>query len=265
MFRRPKAGEPVFVAGNPGGTDRLLTAAQLESLRDVVQPLSLMLNSEMRGRLTQFGEESPDHARLAERDLFGLENGLKAMRGEHEALLQPGVIESRREADAELKRRVDADPELRREVGDPWKEMEDAQKARVGLYKSDYLLEARAGYGSTLFRYARTLVRAAEERKKPNGERLREYAEARLPLVEKGLLDARPVEAVDEQLKLEFWLSKLREELTADAPETALMLGRIRRKQLATALSRLETGRCGSAPEIVERRPRSDSGTAMIR
>jgi len=233
----PKAGEPVFVAGNPGGTDRLLTAAQLESLRDVVQPLSLMLNAELRGRLTRFGEESPEHARLAERDLFGLENGLKAMRGEHEALLQPGLIESRRAADAELKRRVDADPELRQEIGDPWKEMEDAQKQRVELYKPYYLLEARAGYGSTLYRFARTLVRAAGERKKPNGERLREYTEARLPLVEKGLLDARPVDAVDEQIKLEFWLSKLREELTADAPETGLVLGQDSPQNLATALS----------------------------
>ena len=238
----PKSGDPVFVAGNPGGTDRLLTAAQLESLRDVVQPLSLMLNAELRGRLTRFGEESPEHARLAERDLFGLENGLKAMRGEHEALLQPGVIESRRAAEAELKRRVDADPELRNEIGDPWKEMDDAQKARAGLYKPYYLLEARAGYGSTLFRYARTLVRSAEERKKPNGERLREYTEARLPLVEKGLLDARPIEAVDEQIKLEFWLTKLREELTADAPETALMLAQDSPQALATALSASKLG-----------------------
>ncbi len=233
----PKQGDPVFVAGNPGGTDRLLTAGQLQSLRDVVQPLSLMLGAELRGRLTRFGEESPEHARLANRDLFGLENGLKAMRGEHEALLQADVIETRRAADAELKRRVDADPELRREIGDPWKEMEDAQKQRAALYKPYYLLEARAGYGSTLYRYARTLVRAAEEKVKPNGERLREYTDARLPLLEKTLLDRQPVEPDLEQLKLEFWLTKLREELTADAPETALFLGSDSPQALATALA----------------------------
>jgi hypothetical protein len=233
----PKEGDPVFVAGNPGGTDRLLTAAQLQSLRDVVQPLSLMLGAELRGRLTRFGEEGAEHARLANRDLFGLENGLKAMRGEHEALLQAGVIDARRAADAELKQRVDAAPKLRSEIGDPWKEMEDAQKARSDLYKPYYLLEARAGYGSTLYRYARTLIRAAEEKSKPNGERLREYTDARLPLIERTLLAAQPVEPDLERLKLGFWLTKLREELTADAPETALFLASDSPQALAASLS----------------------------
>ena len=127
--------------------------------------------------------------------------------------------------------------ELRSEIGDPWKEMEDAQKARAELYKPYYLLEARAGYGSTLYRYARTLIRAAEEKSKPNGERLREYTDARLPLLEKTLLDPQPVEPDLEQLKLEFWLTKLREELTADAPETALFLASDSPQALAASLS----------------------------
>ena len=70
----------------------------------------------------------------------------------------------------------------------------------MALAKPYYFLETRAGGGSTLFGYARTLVRAAEERTKPNGERLREYADARLPLIEKGMLDPRPVEPEVEQL-----------------------------------------------------------------
>ena len=232
----PKDGEPVFVAGNPGGTDRQLTEAELVTLRDVTQPTQLMLGSELRGRYTRFAQESAEHARISNRDLFGLENGLKALRGEHDALLQPSLFDDKRKADAELKAKVNADPKLKAEIGDPWTEIARAQTERVALAKSYNFLEGRAGYGSALYRYARTLVRAAEERTKPNGERLREYADARLPLLQKTLLDRQPVEPDLEQLKLDFWFTKLREEMTADAPETALVLGKDSPENLSRAL-----------------------------
>jgi hypothetical protein len=103
-------------------------------------------------------------------------------------------------------------------------------------------LEGRAGSGSQLFRYARALVRASAERGKPNGERLREYTDARLPLLEKNLLDPQPVERDLEQLQLQFWLTKLREELTADAPETELYLGKESPENLARTLSSSKLG-----------------------
>jgi hypothetical protein len=232
----PKAGDLVFVAGNPGGTDRLLTAEQLSTLRDLY-PMTLMLSSELRGRYTRFGEESAEHARIVNRSLFGIENGLKAQRGEFQALQQAALIDSKRKADSELKAKVDADPTLKAAIGDPWSEIAKAQVERVALYKPYSMLEARAGYGAALYRYARALVRAAEEREKSNAERLREYAQARLPLLEKGLLDAQPIEREVDQLQLEFWLTKLREELTADAPETALFLGKDSPETLARELS----------------------------
>jgi hypothetical protein len=232
----PKDGEPVFVAGNPGGTDRQLTASQLITLRDSSQPFGLILGSELRGRYTRFAQESAEHARIINRDLFGLENGLKAQRGEHEALLNPQLMEDKRKADAELKARVNADAKLKAEIGDPWAEIAKAQIERAPLAKRYYFIETRAGGGSTLFGYARTLVRAAEERTKPNEVRLREYADARLPLTERGLLAVRPVDPEVEQLKLEFWFTKLREELTADAPETALVLGKDSPENMSRAL-----------------------------
>ena len=85
------------------------------------------------------------------------------------------------------------------------------------MYFSYSLMEARAGVGSDLFRFARALVRAAEEKSKPNGERLREYTDSRLALLSKSLLDPQPVYPDLGKLTLGFWLSKLRENLTADA------------------------------------------------
>jgi hypothetical protein len=168
------------------------------------------LGAELRGRYTRFAEESAEHTRIVNRDLFGLENGLKAQRGEYEALLQPSLIADKHKADLELKARVDADPKLKAATGDPWADITRAQAERAALAKPYYFVETRAGGGSTLYGYARTLVRGAAERAKPNGERFREYADARLPLVERGLLARRPVENDVEQVKLEFWLTKLR-------------------------------------------------------
>jgi hypothetical protein len=73
--------------------------------------------------------------------------------------------------------------------------------------------------------------------------RLPEYADSRLPLDEKILLDAKPVEPVLEKLYLEFWLSKTRELLGADAPAVAMLLGKESPEELA---DRLVSGSHGS-------------------
>ena len=202
---------PVFVAGNPGASQRLFTTAQLASLRDVVHPETLLLNAELRGRLIQFMKESPEHARIATGELFFMENNIKRQRGQLKALLEPEFFEGRRQAETDFRTRVAADARLAAEIGDPWAEIAAAQTARSELYLPYTMLEGRAGMGSYLYAYARRLVRAAEERAKPNGDRLPEYADARLPLLEKTTLDPEPVEADLEQLLLEFWFLKLRE------------------------------------------------------
>jgi hypothetical protein len=233
----PKDGEPVFVAGNPGSTDRLRTVAQLASIRDVANFDWLLQYSELRGRFIRFAQESAEHARFVGFDLFSLENSLKAIRGEQLALMDPRLLTAKRQAEAELKAAVAADRKLAAEIGDPWGDIERVQTDRAALYPSVALLERRAGFQSDLFGYARQLVRAAQERPKPNTERLPEYTDARLPLLEKNMLDPNPVHQGLEQLKLEFWLTKVREYLTADAEETNLLLGRDSPEQLARVLA----------------------------
>ena len=221
----PKEGDPVFVAGNPGTTNRLFTADQMEAMRDFVLPETLLRLAQERGLLTRFGDESAERARLSNDDLFGLENGFKALHGQEQTLADPAFIDAKRRDDETLKAKVAADPKLAAEVGDPWGEIAKAQIDRAALNPSYTWLE-RAGQDSSLYGYARTLVRAAAERAKPNSERLPEYADARLPLVEKNLLDAEPVDADLEQMKLQYWLTKIREVMTADALETEVFLGK---------------------------------------
>jgi hypothetical protein len=80
------------------------------------------------------------------------------------------------------------------------------------------------------------LVRGAQERAKPVGERLPEYSDARLPLIEKDLLDERPVDTDLERLYLGFWFSKTREYLTADDPAVGALLGKESPQALAARL-----------------------------
>lgn len=226
----PKAGEPVFVAGNPGATSRQLTAEQLVSLRSFALPNTLLQFSELRGRYARFAQEGPEQARIVTHDLFGTENSFKVFRGQLQALADDRFIAAKREADAALKARAGA-------AGDPWAEIARVQGPRAALYDAFTLVEARGGYGSDLYGYARTLVRAAQERAKPNGERLPEFTDSRLALVEKRLIDPAPIAPALERLKLEFWLAKVREYLTADAPETKALLGQDSPETLAQRLS----------------------------
>ncbi len=229
-------GDLLFVAGNPGSTRRLMTVAQMQVDRDLSIPVRQLLRSELRGRLIAFSERSAEHKRIATDTLFGTENSFKAFYGRHNALLDPVFFGKKMEQEKKLRAQVAANPKLRQEIGDPWGEIETAMDAYRELFMKANFLEAQAGMRSKLFAYARHLVRAADEREKPNGERMATYTEAKLPLLEKNLLDKQPIDPELEALKLSFWLSKSREYLTVDAPETQTLLGRESPEALAKRL-----------------------------
>jgi hypothetical protein len=240
--KAPKDGEPVFVSGNPGGTDRQLTVAQLDTQRILTLPVTLAQASERRGRLIAFGEQTAEKKRIAQDELFGLENSYKVYWGRLSALNDPKFMGDLRAREAELRSRARAlAAKLGPDFGDPWAEMEKAQAAQQALYLPYRQIEAGGG-GSELFGYARALIRAAQEKQKPSAERLPGYADSQIAVLEKELLDATPVYADLEQLNLEFWLSKTREYLTADDPNTKLVLGKESPEALATALSKSRLG-----------------------
>jgi hypothetical protein len=232
----PQAGEPVFVSGNPGATERQLTAAQLRSLRDVALPLLSVEQAELRGRLIELGEQGPPMRKLIASALFQNENSYKVIEGRLAALHDVGFMTAREKEDWDLKARLAGDAKFAAQIGDPWTEIEMAQKAYALQFVVWHELEANAGGGSDLFRYARELVRGATERAKPTAQRIPEYADSRLALDEKVLLDPKPTEPVLDRLYLEFWLSKTRELLGVDAPAVGMLLGKESPEGLAARL-----------------------------
>ncbi|RPJ73111.1 MAG: S46 family peptidase, partial [Acidobacteria bacterium] len=207
--RPPVAGEPVFVAGNPGSTSRLETVAQLEFARDVQLPSALKRLSELRGRLLRFADESDDHRRMTRDAIRGAENNLKRTWGQHQTLADSAFMEGKRAAERDLVAKSGGSgPD---DVNGAFQETARAQQARRELFPFYEQVEQLAGGSSVLYGYARTLVRAAEARSKPAAERPAEYADSRLPQLAKTLLEPRRIEPELETLYLGFWLSKARE------------------------------------------------------
>ncbi len=229
--RAPQEGEVTFVVGNPGSTSRLYTQSQLAFEREVRLPVTLATLSELRGRLIRAMQESPEREREGGDMLSGVENSLKVYIGRTKALNDPGFTNSLAEAEAELRAKSAGNAA----VGDPWDDVSDAVQA----YRSLYLPYRFTEPSGDLYNYAQTLVFAAQERAKPNRERLPGYTDSALPLTKKRLLDERPVYPWLDELMMSWSLSKAREYLGVDDPDSKLLLGKESPEQLA---ERLVTG-----------------------
>jgi hypothetical protein len=226
--------EPVFVAGHPGTTQRLMTVAQLKTQRDLYLPFWLLRYSELRGRLLQYSKTSPEAQRTAKDYLDSIENSHKVRRMQLSALLDDRMMDQRIAEERKLRAAVRASGP--RSAVTAWDDIARAEQRYRDILMPYTFLEGAAGFNSELFGYARSLVRAAEERAKPNATRLREYTEGALPAL-RGALEAKtPVYPELEQVKLSFSLERMREYLGPDHATIKAVLGASGPDQRATEL-----------------------------
>jgi hypothetical protein len=221
-----RPGDLTFTSGHPGRTDRLDTVAELEFQRDVTLPRGLFQDYELRGVLTEFSARGPEQARTAKNMLFGLENSLKARKGRFEALVDPAIIKARAASEEALRRKVDAEPQLRADTAHAWDNIRAALDEYRDMRDRYAFTEGGQAFSSRLFGFARTLVRHAAESAKPDEERLPEYTNANFPLARQTLAAETPVYPQLEKLTLTFSLTKLRETLGPDDPFVREVLGK---------------------------------------
>jgi hypothetical protein len=236
----PAAGDAVFVPGHPGTTQRLLTVAQFEAAR-AQMPFWLLRAGELRGRYIQFATTGTEQQRIVQDPLFSLENNIKVRRKQLDALLDPALLAQKRAAEDALRART----ALPAGATDPWQQIERAMALYQALHVPYTFIEGAAGFNSTLFNYARTLVRGAAERSKPDAQRLREFVDTALPRLEQQLLADVPVYPAREQLTLSFGLERMREYLGPDYPLVRNLLIELSPEELATGL--VQQSRLGDA------------------
>jgi len=229
-----KDGDLVFVSGNPGGTSRELTIAQLAFERDTAFPFEMPELAEYRGQLEVFATRGPEQAREAREQLFYIENDFKADFGRQAALLDPQFFAVKQQEEQRLRAAVAADPKLTADVS-AWDDIAQIQRTRAQLFTRRTSL-ANYSFSSGLLGYAVTLVRASTERAKPNTERLPEYTDQSLVNVQQELSAPVPIYKDLEELNLTLMFTEIRRDLGADDPFVRKMLGVVSPEQLAHRL-----------------------------
>ncbi len=232
----PAKDQLVFVAGHPGTSQRLATMDELTYQRDFRLPHALDELNRMERELTDFSAESSEHAREAGEAMAAFANSRKAFRGFLSELHDPGLFEAK--ADEEKSFRA----QLAQHTGEQdaiaaFAQVHDAIAADRANYAA-YQGYERFAYRSDLFNLARTLVRAAAERTKPNGERLPAYRESELPGLEFRLFSGRPYYPDLETLFLADSLDNLQRQFGPNDPLVIKLLAGKSPQQRARELVR---------------------------
>lgn len=251
-------GELTFVSGHPGRTSRLLTVAELEYLRDVQFPYTLELLKRREVLLGAWSDRSAENSRRAKDELFGIQNSRKARDGGHAGLYDPAIMKAKADAEAAFRARLAGKPEFA-EAAAAFDRLKETQQRLGRIAVRQRLLEAGHGFASDTFGVARHLVRAAEEFPKPNGERLREYADAARESFELDLFSEKPVYADLEILTLGDSLTFLAEKLGFNDPVVQRVLaGRSPRARAAELVNGTRLR------DVAERRRLYQGGAAAV-
>ncbi len=212
-----KDGELVFVSGHPGRTNRLATLAELDYLRDLGYPFLLQRLNRMEVLLMAFSGRNEENARQARELLFGVQNSRKARVGGLAALLDPQLMARKKEQEKKYRAKAKQDDALK-DARTAWERIAAAQKIRAANIHKYTLLEGGAGFQSELFGIARTLLRAADEKSKPNSKRLREFRDSNLESLEFQLFSEAPIYNDYEKVKLADALTFLANQMGGDNP-----------------------------------------------
>lgn len=232
-----KEGELTFVSGHPGTTQRLATVANLEFARDIQIPTTLHRLDLLMKALTEYGKQGPEQMRQRNDLFFGASNSFKAYTGFLRGLKDPALMEKKRQEEAKLKDAVLSDPAKKAKYGDVWDRVAASFNDARGYYKNYYCYENAAVSGSELMYVARTLYRASEEFKKPNGERLKEFNDSAKSELEQMLFSQAPVHPELEIAVLTENLRHLVEQLGSDDPVVKqLLVGKTPREVAESAV-----------------------------
>src|SRR5437762_1489931 len=223
----PNDGELTFVSGSPGKTDRQLTLDELTETRDGYLPYVLRMFNRREVLELSYSARSFENARKARDDLFGDQNNRKRYDGYLAGLLDPQISSALEAREGKLRDAIGREPKFKSALS----AYDRIKRAQAEIAKNapvyNYLEQERpvtVGYrgprafAGNLFKYARLLLRAADERAKPNAERIPAFRDSARESLELELSSNEPIYDDYEILRLTDSLSDFASAFGADNP-----------------------------------------------
>ena len=259
-------GDLVFVSGHPGNTSRLLTTRELAGIRDDDLPITLETLKRREVLLASWSGRSPENARRAREDFLSIQNRRKVRDGALAALQDPAFLGEKLAAENAFKQKLAARPDLADALAafqriDEASEVISTHLLRHRLIEgySQRLTSTPAGFNSQSFALARALLCAGDERPKPNGQRLAEYADAKRDSFELALFSDKPIYPDYEILTLGDSLGLLVEKLGyADPLVQRILAGKSPRARAAELINGTQVR------DLAFRRKLYEGGAAVV-
>ena len=154
-------GEPIFVVGNPGSTERLKTVSQLEFARDYTVPARLQLLVSTIENIEKITKENPELTRKYEDLYFGLMNSQKVYNGQLKALFDPVMMAKKKDFEKNLKNAINAKPELKTKYGNAWNDIATALDENKKFYKELSVYDVSQRFSSKYFFASNVISRNA--------------------------------------------------------------------------------------------------------
>jgi hypothetical protein len=262
----PESGDLTLVSGFPGENDRFYTSADLEARYGPQQFLRYKALSRWRNALADFVKTNPEHERHAGFDMMGLDTELeKVVSTLHSQEKLLSRIRDRERAEQLQLMQMEPDTARRRQQA--LDRIAGCMKDSAERSHAYSFLESGYAFQTSLFGYARHLVRLADESVKPDEERLHEYCRSHRRELKRSVLRPRVIvkemEIATLTESLDLWASNV----GADADLVAQVLDgkspaeRARALVEGTQLDRVEVRAAfmkGGRKAVIE------SGDAMI-
>ncbi|MBN2570878.1 MAG: S46 family peptidase [Ignavibacteriales bacterium] len=167
--------ELIFVVGRPGNTDRLLSVAQLEFMRDYIIPYQLILFNGLYDAYFYMFENHPERESELLNSVLGWGNARKSYAGRLVGLKDEYIMKKKKDFEEKLIEYVNTDPELKEQYGDVWNNLKTVFEEAKKYHKENIAYRLPRYSLPIYFTIANKVIEYAEQMKLPESSRKAAY------------------------------------------------------------------------------------------